>query len=171
MKVYIDCGAYTGDSVDCDFLFNFKADKKIAIEANERMIPFVEKEGFDEVINAAVWIINDVVTFYQDQSTQPLGSTIKGSKTTGIFKPVQVNAIDFSEFIQKYKDDEVLIKMDIEGAEFDVLRKMIDDGTINIPKKLFVEFHPNKVPEYTTTDKLDLINEIKTLGVDIMEWH
>lgn len=171
MKVYIDCGAFIGDTVDCEKLFGFKADKKIAFEANKRLLKELKTQGFDEVYNKVVWVDDGDVTFYQDQSKFPMGSTMKSSKTTGILQPVEAKAIDFSSWLSRYMGDTVIIKMDIEGAEFDVLRKMIDDGTINIPKKLFVEFHPNKVPEYTTTDKLDLVNEIKTLGVDIMEWH
>jgi len=48
---------------------------------------------------------------------------------------------------------------------------MINDETIYIPKVLMVEFHPNKVTEYTTTNKNDLIKRIEDLGVDIKEWH
>lgn len=171
MKIYIDCGAFTGDTVDCEFLFNFKADKKIAFEANPDLLPYVTNKAFDEVHNKAVWTKNGEVVFYQDQSKRPLGSTIKGSKTTGILKPISVEAIDFSEYIKSYKKDNVLVKMDCEGAEFDILEKMIIDGTITIPSALYVEFHPNKVPEYTTTYKNDLVKRIRQLGVKIEEWH
>ena len=39
--------------------------------------------------------------------------------------------IDLSLWIQEntYKDDYVILKLDVEGAEFDILRKMIKDGT------------------------------------------
>lgn len=171
MRVYIDCGAYTGDTVDCEKLFGFKADKKIAFEANQKLIKQVEAAGYDKVYNKAVWVNDDRITFWQDQSKEPLGSTVKKSKTTGVLTPVFVDAVDFSEWLKDYLMDEVLIKLDIEGAEFDILEKMIKDKTILIANKIYVEFHPNKVPEYTTTDKLELIAKIKALGVDIEEWH
>lgn len=171
MKVYIDCGAFIGDTVDCEFLFNFKADKKIAFEANPELIPYVKNKPFDMVYNKAIWVDNGKVTFYQDQSKRPLGSTMMSSKTTGILKPITVQAIDFSQYLRQFANDEVLVKMDCEGAEFKILEKMIQDGTITIPQALYVEFHPNKVPEYTTTYKNELVARIRKLNVKIEEWH
>jgi len=171
MNIYIDCGAFIGDTVDCEMYFDFKADYKIAFEANEKLIPYLNKKEFDEVHNKVVWIREELISFYQDQSKLPLGSTVKKSKTTGILKEIKVEAIDFSDFIDLYKEDNVLVKMDIEGAEFDVLEKMIEDNTIIGVDRLYVEFHPNKVPEYTTTYKNELIDRIKSLNVDIKEWH
>lgn len=87
----------------------------------------------------------------------------------GIF--IKADCFDFSDWLKQYEDDYVVVKMDIEGAEFPVLDKMIKDGTIQIPAKLLVEFHPNKIIEYTTEDKNRLVQLIKDLGVDILEWH
>jgi len=171
MKIYIDCGAFIGDTVDCEYLFKFKADKKIAFEANSELVPYVKNKDFDEVYDKAVWIEDGEVTFYQDQSKRPLGSTMMSSKRTGILKPIKARAIDFSEYIKQFKDDDVLIKMDCESAEFPILEKMIKDGTITIPSAMYVEFHPNKVPEYTTTYKDELVARIRKLNVKIEEWH
>ena len=43
-----------------------------------------------------------------------------------------VQCVDLSEFIKNNfaKEDNIIIKMDIEGSEYDTLEKMIDDGTI-----------------------------------------
>ena len=48
---------------------------------------------------------------------------------------------------------------------------MIDDGTLTIINTLYCEFHPNKVIEYTTTDKINLMKDIRDLGVNLVEWH
>ena len=39
--------------------------------------------------------------------------------------------IDLSEWIKKHttKDDYVILKLDVEGAEFGILDKMLEDGT------------------------------------------
>lgn len=58
-------------------------------------------------------------------------------------KTIEVDCIDLSNYIKNnFNDtDHIIIKMDIEGAEYDILQKMINDNTINYIDELFVEFH------------------------------
>ncbi len=89
----------------------------------------------------------------------------------GLFnKQKEVPCIDFSKFIQNNfaPEDFIVIKMDIEGSEYQVLDKMIADGTINYVNYLFVEWHSrffdNKSEmEQRETDlrnKLSLVNNL-----------
>lgn len=57
----------------------------------------------------------------------------------------EVPCIDISRFIQEnfHQDDRIIVKMDIEGAEFQVLEKMITDKTILRVKEIWIEFHEN----------------------------
>ena len=64
-------------------------------------------------------------------------------------KSRKVQSIDISAFIKqvckKFNDYCCIIKMDIEGSEWDVCEKMLDDGTFELVDYLFIEFHgPNK---------------------------
>lgn len=56
-----------------------------------------------------------------------------------------VNTINFSEFLKSVvKSDEenfILIKMDIEGSEFDVLDSLIESGYFKLINEIYVEFH------------------------------
>lgn len=54
-----------------------------------------------------------------------------------------INTIDFSRFIsERYsRNDFIAVKMDIEGAEYEVLQKLIKDDTLGYIDLLFVEFH------------------------------
>jgi len=54
-----------------------------------------------------------------------------------------IECIDLSEFIidNFSKDDFILIKMDIEGSEYDTLEKMIVDGSIDYVDDIYVEWH------------------------------
>ena len=56
---------------------------------------------------------------------------------------INVKIINFSEYLQqKSKEFEtIVVKMDIEGAEVDLLEKMIDNNTIKLINYLYVEFH------------------------------
>ena len=42
--------------------------------------------------------------------------------------------------------DTVICKMDIEGAEFDVLEKIISKGGINRINTILIEWHANRFP-------------------------
>lgn len=168
MNIYIDCGAYDGNTLDCEALFGFKADKKIAFEVNPK---FIKKLEADEVHHKAVWYKNDTLTIFIDKSKTPLGTTVFKSKSQNMkTKSIQVEAIDFPKFISDIKDNYIVVKMDIEGAEFPVLDRMIQNGTVKFIDELYVEFHPNKVPEYTTTDKLALIERLEKM-TKFKEWH
>lgn len=54
-----------------------------------------------------------------------------------------VACIDFSKFIADTcsKEDYVLIKMDIEGSEFDVLDHLLESTDVSLISEIFVEFH------------------------------
>lgn len=66
-----------------------------------------------------------------------------------ISNPKLVPCIDFCEFINSNFDvnDDVVVKFDIEGAEYDILPKMIqDEECISKIDSLFVEWHGNFFP-------------------------
>ena len=59
------------------------------------------------------------------------------------YEEYDVEVINFSSFLKKTVtvDDYVIIKMDIEGSEFAVLDKLIQDNSIDFVNDLYVEFH------------------------------
>lgn len=168
MNIYIDCGAYLGDTVDCEFLFDFEADKKIAYEPNVDVEKYLKKKGFDEVNMKAVWIEDCYIDFFQDTAKTPMGSTLFESKRTGSFEQTKIPAIDFAKVLQEYADHTIVVKMDIEGAEFEVLEHLIKTCTDKLIHKLYVETHQNKVPEYTGIYAEDLL---KRLSCEVELWH
>jgi FkbM family methyltransferase len=60
-----------------------------------------------------------------------------------------VKQIDFSEWLKESVrfEDTVIVKMDIEGSEYDLLEKLIRDRTIHYVNYLFVEFHASCMGE------------------------
>lgn len=79
----------------------------------------------------------------------------------------RLQAIDISGFIKEkchqLKDYVCTVKMDIEGSEWDVCKKMLEDGTFEYIDYLFIEFHgPNKIERgksliSTILDKHDIV--------------
>lgn len=91
--------------------------------------------------------------------------------------PIAVPCIDFSAFIRStwadavalHNDVEIYVKMDIEGAEFAVLRKMLQDNTVRFIHKIWIEFHERFVPGESVQTKADLIKEISKHTM-VHEW-
>jgi len=61
---------------------------------------------------------------------------------------IEVQAIDFSDWLVKNvaRGDYVVCKMDVEGAEFDVLEHLLRMKMINLIDVLLVEWHPSRFP-------------------------
>ncbi len=104
-----------------------------------------------EIFRAAVWIHNDGLQFYESNDKMATGHSVMRNKTTGCLNknnPVNVDSIDFSSWIKKTfnkETDFIILKMDIEGAEYDVLEKMINDGSLGYISFLFIEWHAHKL--------------------------
>ncbi|MBR3676616.1 MAG: FkbM family methyltransferase [Alphaproteobacteria bacterium] len=59
----------------------------------------------------------------------------------------EIECIDLCEFIDNLKEPVDLLKMDVEGAEFDILYKMITQGTYKKVKTILVEKHDDVIPD------------------------
>ncbi|NWG47264.1 MAG: FkbM family methyltransferase [Alphaproteobacteria bacterium] len=70
---------------------------------------------------------------------------------------VETNQIDFVAFIRSLPGLRVL-KMDIEGAEFDLLKALIESGVMDRIDFAFVETHDHKIPELA-----DIAGEVREL--------
>ena len=152
MKILLDCGAHNGDSIpDLVSLFG-PFDKIYAFEAN----PSYEKEILAlrsqynnlELICAAVWDKQEKVKLFLGETG--LESSLIFEKKTGGFSKtnyVESEAIDFSEWMKSNLsiNDTIYLKMDIEGAEFPVLEKMIRDGTHRMVDVFLPEWHADRI--------------------------
>lgn len=153
-KYFLDCGAWNGYSVkvfrqvyDPDYeytIHSFEADPDHA-----RNFPEFDKHVFHE---KAVWIEDGTIDFYVDSSRKRASGTLVKEKTTGILdkkNPHKAQGIDFDRWIKENlkKTDRIVLKLDIEGAEYKVLPHMIKNGSIDYVDQIFIEWHWNKVGE------------------------
>jgi len=173
--IYIDLGAFNGDTIqrfldgemDCDYPVLSKEFEIYGFEPNPKLFILLSKQYKDNnniyLSNKLVYTNSDTIDFYIDpSSTSPMGSTAIKSKGTELNgRVIQAECFDFSEWIKQFKGCYIFVKMDIEGAEFEVLEKMKIDGTDKMINELLVETHPNKCREYTTTYSNALINSLQ----------
>ena len=155
-KVFIDCGAHDGCSVR-KFLDVKKDAQEYEIHSFE---PNPNLEKYHPVQPAifhkcAVWIEQGEISFYNFSTTG--GSSVlekkhqrnimktsrkpKWLQKFGLPQEIRVNAIDLSDWISSNfnKDDYIIIKMDIEGAEYEILKKMFSEETISYISEFWVE--------------------------------
>ena len=96
---------------------------------------------------------------------------MKNKKTGRLDKnnPIYVNSIDFSEFkINNFnKDDFIILKLDIEGAEYKVLETMISDSAIDYINILLIEFHNYKVNIPVSVDN-NILNICKQRNIKVI---
>ena len=85
---------------------------------------------------------------------------------------VKVESIDISQWILDTfsKDDRIVMKMDIEGSEYEVLPKMIEDGSINYVNQLYIEWHDYILPEYKEMTP-QLQKSLGEAGVQVGGWY
>ena len=176
MRTFVDLGAYNGDTIEQFFnwghLLGDPRDFKIyAFEPNPEhwsaLKTLALQKGNMTISPKAAWTEDGTADF----SVYGIGSTLMRSKNTwDKGNIIQVDCFDFSQWIRQFEKEFLIVKMDIEGSEFPILRKLIADKTIHYIDHLWVEMHPNKVSDYTTADKDELVAQLKSL-TNFWEWH
>lgn len=141
-SVVIDVGGYLGDftSTILDkfnprvFIFEPHPDFNVAL--NQRF----EKCEKVTVINAALGNESGTRFLVDDADATFLGP--KGSRVGGTKLPSPIQMIDVFEFFNLYDIKEVdLMKINIEGGEYDLLQRMLDQGIHLRVKNFQVQFH------------------------------
>jgi FkbM family methyltransferase len=166
-KYFIDCGAHCGESI---LMARHKfgphtttiSFEPIPYFASELQRIYENNENTN-IINAAVWINDDIKKFYISTEITDGSSLLKGNiddtKVENVY--IDIPCVDLSTWIKNTftEDDYVILKLDIECAEYEVLNKMIDDGSIKLINELWGEWHENP----TNDERInELSNKIKT---------
>lgn len=200
MKVFIDCGANLGQGLlEFNKKFKFINNEEWEVHSFEPN-PDIEL-NFDNAKNVtghqkAVWVEESTIDFARgvrvnkydapnglgDNGTPgeltSVGCRIKNDKIENVdgkgqrlTDMVSVPTIDFSKFIEQFKNyDQVIVKMDIEGAEYQVLRHLINQDTAKIMDQLFVETHERFVNDENASTTNQLLNEVRKHNVKVEKW-
>lgn len=155
--IFIDAGYYYGAALDL-----MEPDNSWDIYAFE---PNLELEIPSWVSRDVVWIKDGTVRFKLNRDRNDASSINSGM---GSYEKVDYPCIDFSRFIRELPDDVIVCSMDIEGAEFKVLEKMLKDNTIDKITVLDIEFHHRLMNDYDDNDARKLIKRVRDRGVIVM---
>jgi|TARA_R110002012_G_scaffold181874_1_gene348281 FkbM family methyltransferase len=194
-NIFIDCGTHHCEGIkefldrgiinDTFEIHTFEANTECNVQERIKDIPLNIT-----AYNKAVWVEDGWVTFFQEDHTHSgSGSPSDGTSNidgwgssieeTGFFKEeyinypsIKVESIDFNKFLKTFPDDYYIVcKIDIEGSEFPVLRKLIHEKTLSKINLLYVEFHEWGIDIEDSESVNKIKEEALNLGVNIYDWH
>lgn len=174
-RIFLDCGGHDGSSVR---KFRRTRDPEAAyeivtFEPNPRYALSYRNFEKHHLIAAAVWIEDGTKSFYLDPDDGD-GSSLFRNKQSGALDrdhPIQATTVDLSAWIRRTlsERDEVILKLDVEGAEYEVLDKMLLDGTARYVGELLIEWHWSKVGVPATVHR-ELLDRWKVTGIPTSAW-
>jgi FkbM family methyltransferase len=170
--IAIDCGANVGDITEqlCrsgatvyGFEPNPYAFKVLENRFSQRCNVHCFQQG--------VWDRDEVKRLYfhensdEDEVRWSTGSSLLNCKSNILAdKYVDTPVIDLSQFIRSLNARVKLLKIDVEGVEGAILRKLITTGVIHDVDHVFVETHERKIPELRA-DTVELRQMLKAMNL------
>jgi len=178
-KVFIDCGFYKGKRTVLFKQSSMYSSDFVLYAFDPITKPYKVKRVDPDIIfhQKACWTYDGEIDFFASSRYKSKPSSIfvnpKGKSTL-----MRSPCIDFSKWILDnfQKNDYIVLKMDIEGAEYEVLPKMLKDGSMEYVNLAFVEFHDQRPSmDFTIIERQDEIRSgIKKIdGLELksgIEW-
>ena len=172
-KVMVNCGGHNGDSLK-RFKELYDTNDEYSYHTFEANPSFFGCYGDfkDHVLwMNAVWTEDCKKKFYISNELRASGkgaydSTLMEDKAKDhhylkLDEYMDVDCVDFSWWVKEYllPDDFNVLKIDIEGAEYDVLGKMIREKTLDYFNFMLIEWHWDKcnIPHRV---HIDVINKL-----------
>jgi len=167
----IDCGANVGDIAN---IFQSSGATVIAFEPNTHAYEILQtrfasnprvkcvQKGVSGIKSAGIKKLFLHEKAEEDHVTYSTGSSIlEGKNNVNKDNFINVEMVNLCEFLKLFKKEIKILKIDIEGAEVELLNDLMNEGLArNIPY-IFVETHEEKIPELRERTE-ELKKRIKT---------
>lgn len=168
--IFIDCGFHIGNMLkiylenglvdDSWDIYLFDPNPEVRIEDIVKQFPVKAK-----TYNKAVWTSKGKIDFAVSERHN--ASHVEGTTRHDNDQITAVPAIDFSKFLAELPDEYTICSMDIEGSEYPVLEKLIEERTIDKIDLLDIEFHHRFMSHKETQDSVDLTQQLLNRGVAV----
>ncbi|KKL74770.1 hypothetical protein LCGC14_2061570 [marine sediment metagenome] len=144
-KIFIDCGGHCGCSIK-KFIKGHSGFECFTFEPNPELAKYYEKLP-TTLIAKAVWSDDGTTQFYLGGHWGHESSSLYAEKSN-VNKDVYaiVEQINLGQWIKDNfnKDDFIVLKFGVEGAEYEVLDSMLKDGSLDYTNELYGEEHFKK---------------------------
>lgn len=163
-KVVYSFGVGTDISFDLDLIKKYGC-QVYAFDPTPKSVKWIKEQNLPfnfKFMEYGVSDKNELITFYPPENQDHVSySTKKNDEQVGIQLPVYRLKTIMENLGHKKID---LLKMDIEGAEYEVIKDLI---TSNIDvKQLLIEFH-HRFDKNSKKDTLNAINGLRNFGFNI----
>jgi len=183
---YVDVGANNyGTSIAGWFLRQYPMAnlfKVMALEADARHYRSYAKHPEVELLPFAASTRNGTVTWAVDKKSSGGGSRIlpAGKQRRHDWNSTIVHSIDLADFLRRQfvPDDYVVMKMDVEGAEYEIIPHLVASNVSHLLDEFFLEAHtarnsccspPNDEGRHFS-DAMRLIAMLRAAGVYAHAW-
>ncbi|XP_059305304.1 uncharacterized protein LOC132056915 [Lycium ferocissimum] len=195
--VYVDVGSRSyGSSIVSWFKKQYPKQNKTfeiyAVEADKTFHgQYKEKKGVT-LLPYAAWVRNETLSFEINQD--PGHKDVPKGRGMGRIQPVEssgeaasevdlIQGFDFAEWLKSAvsEKDYVVMKMDVEGTEFELIPRLIETGAICLIDEVFLECHYNRWQKCCPGERsskyqntygqcLDLFTSLRESGVLVHQW-
>jgi FkbM family methyltransferase len=177
-KYFIDCGAHCGESI-LTAKQRFGADTTVIsfepIPGLAKQLQEIHQDNPTiQIQNSAVWINNEIKTFHLSEEYTDGSSLLDSLNNLRKEHSIKIPCFDISTWILNTfnKDDYLILKLDIEGAEYEVLNKMIEDGSINLINEFWGEWHDMKISDTQTLELSKKVYKyLEDNKINFQEWE
>ncbi|KAL3830233.1 hypothetical protein ACJIZ3_019035 [Penstemon smallii] len=197
--VYVDVGARSyGSSIVSWFKKQYPKQNKTfdiyAVEADKTFYDGYKYKKGVTLLPYAAWVRNESLFFEINQD--PGHKMVEKGRGMGRIQPVQtstgstssgnvdeIRGFDFADWLKNTvsENDYVVMKMDVEGTEFDLIPRLFETGAICLIDELFLECHYNRWQkccpgersskyEKTYGQCLNLLSSLRKSGVLVHQW-
>lgn len=196
--VYVDVGARSyGSSIGSWFRKQYPKQNKTfeiyAIEADKHFHDDYKLKKRVTLLPYAAWVRNESLFFEINRDTEQkiqekgrgMGRIQPGQSSA---RPIngdveKIRGFDFAEWLKRTvsEKDFVVVKMDVEGTEFDIIPRLFKTGAICLIDEIFLECHYNRWQrccpgvrsskyERTYGQCLELFTSLRQSGVLVHQW-
>lgn len=171
--IVLDCGANVGDitqkfAATGARVYAFEPDPVAFNQLKKRFAATTNVT----LIQKGVWDKNTEISLYthKDQNEAELAFTVSSSIVGNKVNIDQsrshaIEVIDLTEFIEKLGHRVNLIKLDVEGAETEILKKILAKKTYRLFDVMYVETHETKIPGQQA-ELAEIKKELRNQGVE-----
>lgn len=173
--IFLDCGGYDGCSA-IKFINENPNFVSISFEPNPAMWSYYDTVP-TILVKKAAYIFDGEIDLIIDEVDGD-GSTIVKTKKVDYWNSVsnekcpiiRVKTVDIIKILAKFKSlyDIIVLKLDIEGAEYDVLENMLNHDLVRHIDRIYAEFHWKKCG-FSEARHLQLMNKITSL-TKVYDW-
>jgi FkbM family methyltransferase len=175
-KLFLDIGTHNGQTIlkaiqkfpDCGLYVGVEPVNSLAQKAIEKIPPKYKQRVI--IFNLALDALDTDFTyleFYEDVGSNKLGSSLLQDKKTAKTIKQNILCMDILFFLRSeiFKNKDIILKIDIEGKEYDILEKMLKTPILKDQvSKLFIEWHWNKTKSISKERHDSLVAALNKLG-------